>query len=162
MRKLTFIMLAVAVIGGVFTSCKKDKNEQPTEKEYTVVYKLEDHITIDQITIYLSDCFTYDFTYTGTDDNAVEVKDAKAGWETEIKVKAPFTAKIEGKIKYNEAELPKENIHFSYTLANISYSGHYTGNTRIGTFSTKEEFLAYINKHPDRLNFSTTTEIKTE
>lgn len=90
------------------------------------------------------------------------MKDARAGWETEIKVKAPFTAKIEGKIKYNEAELPEENIRFSYTLANISYSGYYTNNIRIGTFSTKEEFLAYINKHPDRLNFSTTTEIKTE
>ena len=160
MRKLTFIMLAVAVIGGIFTSCKKDKNEQPAEKEYTVAYKLEDHVTIDQITIYVSDCFTYDFTYTGADGNAVEVKDAKAGWETTIKVKAPFTAKIEGKIKYNEAELPEENIHFSYTLANISYSGHHTSNTRIGTFSTKEKFLEHINKHPEKLNFIATDTIR--
>lgn len=160
MRKLTFIMLAVAVIGGIFTSCKKDKNEQPAEKEYTVAYKLEDHVTIDQITIYVSDCFTYDFTYTGADGNAVEVKDAKAGWETTIKVKAPFTAKIEGKIKYNEAELPEENIRFSYTLANISYSGHHTSNTRIGVFSTKEKFLEHINKHPEKLNFIATDTIR--
>ena len=73
MRKLTFIMLAVAVIGGIFTSCKKDKNEQPAEKEYTVAYKLEDHVTIDQITIYVSDCFTYDFTYTGATASMMNV-----------------------------------------------------------------------------------------
>lgn len=161
MKKSAFIiMLAMTIIGGIFTSCKKDKNEQPAEKEYTVAYKLEDHVTIDQITIYVSDCFTYDFTYTGADGNAVEVKDAKAGWETTIKVKAPFTAKIEGKIKYNESELPEEKIHFSHTLANISHSGYYTNNTRIGTFGTKEEFLAYIDKHPDRLNFIATDTIR--
>lgn len=160
MRKLTFIMLAMTIIGGIFTSCKKDKNEQPTEKEYTVVYKLEDHVTIDQTTFYLSDCFTYDFTYTGADGNAVEVKDAKAGWETTIKVKAPFTAKIEGKTKYNESELPEEKIHFSHTLANISHSGNYTNNMSIGVFSTKEKFLEHINKHPEKLNFIATDTIR--
>lgn len=159
MRKLTFIMLAMAVIGGIFTSCSKEKKD-----EFTVTYKLTDHID----TIYVSECFTYDFTYTGADGNVVEVKDARTGWETEIKVKAPFTAKIEGKIKYNEAELPDEGIHlFGGEIAKISFYSYnilYSSSSCIiyMWFSTKEEFLAYINKHPDRLNFSTTTEIKTE
>lgn len=158
MKKSVFtIMLAMTIIGGIFTSCNKENDNKPTEKEYTVKYILRDH---DLQNVYVSECFTYDFTYTGADNNAVKVDGVKAGWEMEIKVKAPFIAKIEGKIKYNESELPEENIHFSHTLANILHSGYYTNNMSISVFSTKEKFLDYINKHPEKLNFSETDTIR--
>lgn len=166
MKKLAFIMLALTIMGGIFTSCKKDKeNNEPVAKEYTVVYKLESYSTVINAqmgydTIYLSPCFSYDFTYTGADGKAVEVKDAKAGWKMEIKVNAPFTAKIEGNIKYNESELPTEYIIFSNTLANILYSGYYESEMGFLHFKTKEKFLKFVNEHPEKLNFSKTAEIK--
>lgn len=155
MKKLAFIMLALTIMGGILTSCKKDKeNDEPVAKEYTVKYSLQDH----HGNTYLSECFTYDFTYTGADGNAVEVKDAKAGWSTQIKVKAPFTAKIEGQIKYVESELP-EHVVYSNTLANISYSGHISVGMSTSTDS-KERFLERVTANPEKLKFSETAEIK--
>jgi len=160
MKKLTFFMLALTIMGGIFTGCKKDKenNVEPTATEYTVEYRLLDHTSIYGQVFYLSECFSYDFTYTGADGKAVEVKDAKAGWSTQIKVKAPFTAKIEGQIKYVESELP-EHVVYSNTLANISYSGHISSGMSASTDS-KERFLERVTANPDLLKFSETAEIK--
>jgi hypothetical protein len=83
----------------------------------------------------------------------VEVNDPTLPWTKEINVNAPFEAKIEGKVTYNEAELP-DTVYYG-RVALINDDGLTTGWT-----GSKEKFLQYIAARPDRLEFSNTKTIQ--
>ena len=107
-------LLATLLIGGMmFSGCKKDDPKPtptPTPATKTVVYKM-DNTYFDQISSYtatVSPCFHYTFSYKDANGTMVEVNNPTLPWTKEISVTTPFEAKLEGKVTYNENELPEE------------------------------------------------------
>ena len=84
----------------------------------------------------------------------VEVNDATLPWTKEISVNTPFEAKIQGKITFNEAELP-EQVKLA-KIALINDMGEKNGST----FDSKEDFLEWIADRPEKLEFSNTRTIQ--
>jgi hypothetical protein len=158
-------LLATLLIGGMmFTGCKKDTTPTPTPTPSTpdtpstpttrkVVYTLDKTVYIAMISYQISPCFHYNFSYKDADGTMVEVNDPTLPWTKEITVNVPFEAKIEGKVTYNEAELP-DTVYFG-RAALINNDGLNTGFT-----GSKEVFLQYIAARPDRLEFSNSKTIQ--
>ena len=114
MKKVTFLLATLLIGSIVFTGCKKDNNASgdPTSKTFKVSYALENTTTVEGVVLTTADCFKFDVTYTGADGNPVEVKGVTLPWSiAAFDVKAPFTAKVEAKPVYNEADLPDEFVY---------------------------------------------------
>lgn len=166
MKKLAFFMLALTIMGGIFTGCKKDKenNVEPTATEYTVGYVIWGA----EETGY-SPCFKFNLAYTDANGQTVTKENVSGPWNATITVKAPFTGKIEGSIIFNENELPAEHIVFPNGVAATGYGkGANVGYSSLNihssvshvTYKTKERFLQIVAENPDLLKFSETVEIK--
>ena len=83
----------------------------------------------------------------------VDVTDATLPWTKEISVNVPFEAKIEGKVTYNEAELP-EQVEYA-RIALINGEGETAGYS-----ISKAGFIEWIASHPERLKYSKTKTIQ--
>lgn len=167
-KHITIIALALISLATVFSSCKKDNNNnnnnnnQPKQK-YNVRYELNNvqeftnPLTGEVTTYTLSPCFKASFSYTDANGQAKEITNVALPWSEEITVEAPFTAKIEGSLNYEESELPEE-VTFG-TIYGVLYkpveaqvfSGETSG--QAGT-TDKERFLQLMESHPDHLKFS--------
>jgi hypothetical protein len=162
MKKVMFLLATLLVGGMLLTGCKKDTTPTPTPSTpdtpstpttRKVVYKLDNTVYIAMISYQISPCFHYNFSYKDADGTMVEVNDPTLPWTKEITVNVPFEAKIEGKVTYNEAELP-DTVYFG-RAALINNDGLNTGFT-----GSKEVFLQYIAARPDRLEFSNSKTIQ--
>jgi len=114
MKKVTFLLATLLIGSIVFTGCKKDNNtpSDSTSKTFKVSYALENTATVEGVVITTDECFKFDVTYNGADGNPVEVKGVTLPWSiAAFDVKAPFTAKVEAKPVYNEADLPDEFVY---------------------------------------------------
>jgi hypothetical protein len=114
MKKVTFLLATLLIGSIVFTGCKKDNNASgdSTSKTFKVSYALENTATVEGVVITTDECFKFDVTYNGADGNPVEVKGVTLPWSiAAFDVKAPFTAKVEAKPVYNEADLPDEFVY---------------------------------------------------
>ena len=156
---IAVVLMALVV---VFGSCKKDPTPTPTpeEKEYTLTYKIFNEYTFtnpfsgETKTYTLSPCFKFDFTYVDANGSTVEMKNVSAPWEKQLTVKKPFTAKLEGKLVYEESELP--DTIFYGTPYKISFTGNGTilvDDDEAVKKTTKEKFMEYV-AGTDRLNLS--------
>ncbi|MBR4469033.1 MAG: hypothetical protein IKS53_06305 [Bacteroidales bacterium] len=160
MKKVMFLLATLLIGGMMFTGCKKDTPSTPptpdtpsTPTTRKVVYKLDNTVYIVMVGYQISPCFHYNFSYKDTNGTMVEVNDPTLPWTKEISVKAPFEAKIEGKVTYNEAELP-ETVYYGRP-ALINNDGITTGFT-----GSKEKFIEYITARPDKLEFSNSMTIE--
>lgn len=172
MKKVTFLLATLIIGGMMLTGCAKEEtpnnggnnggngSDTPTVTTKSVVYKVDNTFKTGDIntgvttTHTVSPCFHYSFSYKDADGKMVEVEDATLPWTKEISVKTPFEAKIEGKVTYNEAELP-EDVKFA-TIALINGQGESGGST----FYSKEDFVEWITTHPQKLEFSKTLTIQ--
>jgi hypothetical protein len=114
MKKVTFLLATLLIGSIVFTGCKKDNStpSDSTSKTFKVSYALENTATVEGVVITTDECFKFDVTYIGADGNPVEVKGVTLPWSiAAFDVKAPFTAKVEAKPVYNEADLPDEFVY---------------------------------------------------
>jgi hypothetical protein len=162
MKKVMFLLATLLVGGMLLTGCKKDTTPTPTPSTpdtpstpttRKVVYKLDKTVYIAMISYQISPCFHYNFSYKDADGTMVEVNEPTLPWTKELTVNVPFEAKIEGKVTYNEAELP-DTVYFG-RAALINNDGLNTGFT-----GSKEVFLQYIAARPDRLEFSNSKTIQ--
>lgn len=161
--KKHFSIVAIALMALVVTfgSCKKDPKPTPapTEKEYTVTYQIPDTYQFlnpetfqyETKPLNISDCFSFEFTYIDADGKTVEVKDVKAPWSKSITVKAPFTAKMEGKSVYNENELPDRVTYSTHSKITVNTSSYKEG--AHGTM-TKENFLGHVSENALKISNS--------
>ena len=168
MKKVTFLLAALIIGGMMLTGCKKDNPtnndnnntpETPTQTTKSVVYKVDNtfqtgDINTGQVTTHtVSPCFHYSFSYKDADGKMVEVTDATLPWTKEISVNVPFEAKIEGKVTYNEADLP-EQVEYA-RIALINGEGEKSGYS-----TSKADFIEWIATHPEKLNYSKTKTIQ--
>ena len=162
MKKVMFLLATLLIGGMLLTGCKKDTTPTPTPSTpdtpstpttRKVVYTLDKTVIVALSSYQISPCFHYNFSYKDADGTMVEVNDPTLPWTKEISVNAPFEAKIEGKVTYNEAELP-DTVYYG-RVALINDDGLTTG-----WAGSKEKFLQYIAARPDRLEFSNTKTIQ--
>ncbi|MBR2770797.1 MAG: hypothetical protein IKD78_02075 [Bacteroidales bacterium] len=167
MKKVTFLLATLLIGGMMLTGCKKDPQPTPsptpgptpTPTTKTVVYKVDNifktgDINTGQVTTHtVSPCFHYSFSFKDANGNMVEVNDATLPWTKEISVNVPFEAKIEGKVTYNEADLP-EQVEYA-RIALINGEGETAGYS-----TSKADFIEWIATHPDKLEFSKTKTIQ--
>lgn len=153
------IMLAFAMS---FSACNKDPqggegngnggNNQETSVKRNVRYKLDNEV-LSQV---ISPCFKANINYVGADGQMVEVKNAELPWSVDILVEAPFHAKFEGTMVYDESELPDDvsfgtpyGIFFKAPEDQV-YSGESLGHISV---ISKDKFLEFIETNPDFLQF---------
>ena len=112
-------------------------------------------------TLPISPYFHYNLKYVDATGKTVEVNNVSAPWNLPaFEVKAPFTAKIEGTIVYNESKIPETGTIIFGAVPNIHYIENGVVKDRdlndapVGQFSSKEQFLNFISTHPDRLTFT--------
>ena len=96
----------------------------------------------------LSPGLYFTFTYTDADGKEVEVKNAELPWKKSITVTSPFEAKLEGKITYNEEELPEQVI----LVKNIKIAD--LPNAEIHESSKINDFKKFVEEYPEQLEFS--------
>lgn len=169
-RHITIIALAMLSLATTFSSCKKDNNQdQPEAKKYIITYQLDNEFetinpsTFEPYVFTISPCFKANFTYLDANGQPVEMKDVELPWKTEITVTAPFTAKMEGALTYDESELPEEVTYgvrggISYkrtdgSAFNIDVNGGLSQNS-------KERFLEIMGNHPERLKIDFTRKLE--
>ncbi len=169
-RHITIIALVMLSLAMTFSGCKKDNNEeQPEAKKYIITYQLDNKFetinpsTLEPYVFTLSPCFKANFTYVDANGKSVEMKNVELPWKTEITVTAPFAAKMEGALTYNESELP-EQVTYG-VRGGISYKR--TDGSAItadinGGFSQnpKEKFLEAIGNRPERLKIDFTKNLE--
>ena len=168
MKKLTFLLATLLIGGMMFTGCKKDNPQPtpdtpstPTQATKTVTYKL-DNTYYEPVTSYtatVSPCFHYAFSYKDANGTMVEVNDPTLPWTNEISVTTPFEAKLEGKVTYNENELPEEGKVYFGALGTINVNHNTTTTPNLKEFHNKQQFLEFLSNHPDMLNFSFTLSV---
>lgn len=159
-------LLATLLIGGMmFTGCKKD-NPQPTpdtpaQTTKSVVYTM-DNVWKDELssaTLTVSPYFHYTFKYKDANGTMVEVNDPTLPWTKEISVNAPFEAKLEGTVSYDENELPEQGEIIFGTLGSIKSGDDKTIPQNASKFHARQQFLDFISTHADRLNYSFTLSV---
>ena len=162
-KHITIIALVMLSLATVFSGCKKDKDNQgqsETAKKYIVTYQLDNEdetmnpSTLEPIVFTLSPCFKANFTYVDANGQTVEMKDVVLPWKQEITVTAPFNAKMEGALTYNESELPDQVTYG--VRGGISYKRIDGGGINLdvsgGFYSdSKESFIQHIASSPKRL-----------
>ena len=160
-KHFTIIALALFTIAATFCGCKKDNDnngqqgggdDTPVESTtYVVKYVISDKATL----YTMSPCFKANFTYINEKGETVEESNITLPWETEIIVKAPFTAQIAGTLTYKEEELP-ETVYFG-CCPSIMYkltTAETFSTTGFGVIAktTKQKFIENIK--PKDLRFS--------
>ena len=166
MKKFLFILTIVLVGSLIATSCNRENSENGGSgtggnKKITVQYQMKDSFTQNGQSLSISPCFHYNLKYVDATGKTVEVNNVSAPWTLPaFEVKAPFTAKIEGTIVYNESELPETGAIVIGAVPNIHYTengvvkDHGLNNAPVGQFGSKEQFLSFIATHPERLTFT--------
>jgi hypothetical protein len=163
MKKVTFLLATLLIGGMMLTGCKKDPQPTPTPTPTpttkTVEYKMDNTYTQESTTFIISPCFHYKFSYKDANGTMVEVNDPTLPWSKEITVTAPFEAKLEGIVTYNEADLPEDRINFE-PLVYIKGGGtQVPQNHYVRSFPTKQKFLEYMSQHPELMSYSYTLSI---
>lgn len=165
MKKRLLILMTVCL--GILTivSCNKNNENEgdngSNDKKISIQYQMKEGITQNGDFLSLSPCFHYNIQYVDAAGKTVEVNNVTvpsdlAGFE----VKAPFTAKIEGTIVYNEADLPDTGpivfgaVPAIRTIENGTVKEYTLNNSPLSRFPSKEQFLDYIATHQDRLTFT--------
>jgi len=166
MKKLLFILAMVCVGGMIAVSCNRENGEEggggtSGNKKIAIQYQMKDSFMQSGQSYQLNPCFHYNLKYVDATGKTVEVKNVSAPWTLPVfDVKAPFTAKIEGTIVYNEADIPETGVIYFGAVPNIHTSENGVSkdygpdNTPTGQFSSKEQFLSFIATHPERLTFT--------
>ena len=163
--KKSFLFIALfATIVMIFTCCKKkddsaanstpEPTHGPTTK--TLYYTVSNYDMTSGHTG--SDCFHFTFTYTEEDGSSVTVEDAELPWTKSITVTAPFEAKLEGQISYNEEDMP-ETVCFckAYNITDVQNNQFINSSHLDGP---KEGMINLFNAHPDRLHFNKTYKVE--
>ncbi len=164
MKKVTFFLATLLIGGMMLTGCKKDPQptpDTPAQTTKTVVYTM-DNVWKDGLssaTLTVSPYFHYTFKYKDANGTMVEVNDPTLPWTKEISVNAPFEAKLEGTVTYNENELPEEGLIVFGTLGSIKSGADKTIPQNAGQFHARQQFLDFISTHADRLNYSFTLSV---
>ena len=173
MKKVTFLLAALLVGGMMLTGCKKDdqnnngnNGETPaTEVVYSVKYELLETAQVSTGSTFsvLPGC-TFDVSYVNAEGNTVEVKNVTAPWSVTVdNIKKPFTAKLEGTVSYDEAQLPETDIYFvkfpQITITPSVGQAVVSNEFFYDYFRTKQKFLDAIQQGSRILNFSTSKEL---
>lgn len=173
MKKVTFLLAALLVGGMMLTGCKKDdqnnngnNGETPaTEVVYSVKYELLEtaQVSTGSTLSVLPGC-TFDVSYVNAEGNTVEVKNVTAPWSVTVdNIKKPFTAKLEGTVSYDEAQLPETDINFvkfpQITVTPSVGQAVVSNDFFCDYFRTKQKFLDAIQQGSRILNFSTSKEL---
>ena len=172
MKKVTFLLAALLVGGMMLTGCKKDgqnnngnNGETPaTEVVYSVKYELLETAQVQTGTFSVLPGCTFDVSYVNAEGNTVEVKNVTAPWSVTVdNIKKPFTAKLEGIVSYDEAQLPETNINFvkfpQITVTPSVGQAVVSNDFFYDYFRTKQKFLDAIQQGSRILNFSTSKEL---
>lgn len=173
MKKVTFLLAALLFGGMMLTGCKKDdqnnngnNGETPaTEVVYSVKYELLETAQVSTGSTFsvLPGC-TFDVSYVNAEGNTVEVKNVTAPWSVTVdNIKKPFTAKLEGTVNYDEAQLPEADINFvkfpQITVTPSVGQAVVSNDFFFDYFRTKQKFLDAIQQGSRILNFSTSKEL---
>lgn len=173
MKKVTFLLAALLVGGMMLTGCKKDdqnnngnNGEAPaTEVVYSVKYELLETAQVSTGSTFsvLPGC-TFDVSYVNAEGNTVEVKNVTAPWSVTVdNIKKPFTAKLEGTVSYDDAQLPETDINFvkfpQITITPSVGQAVVSNEFFYDYFRTKQKFLDAIQQGSRILNFSTSKEL---
>ena len=172
MKKVTFLLATLIVGGMMLTGCKKDdqnnngnNGETPaTEVVYSVKYELLETAQVQTGTFSVLPGCTFDVSYVNAECNTVEVKNVTAPWSVTIdNIKKPFTAKLEGTVNYDEAQLPETDINFvkfpQITITPSVGQPEVSNDFFYSKYSTKQKFLDAIQQGSRILNFSTSKEL---
>ena len=175
MKKVTFLLAALLVGGMMLTGCKKDdqnnngnngnNGETPaTEVVYSVKYELLETAQVQTGTFSVLPGCTFDVSYVNAEGNTVEVKNVTAPWSVTVdNIKKPFTAKLEGTVNYDEAQLPETDINFvkfpQITITPSVGQPEVSNDFFCSYFSTKQKFLDAIQQNSRILNFLTSKEL---
>ena len=161
--KKSFLFIALfAAFAMITASCSKSKDSAanstpdptptPGPTTTTLYYKVSNYNAMNGHTA--SDCFHFNISYTEADGSTTTVENAALPWVKSITVTAPFAAKLEGQIYYNEEEMP-DTVCFckAWDITDIqdnpfTHSSHLDG--------PKEGMINLFAAHPDRLTFSKT------
>ena len=158
--------MAVCLGSLIAMSCNRENGDDnggssTSDKKITIQYQMKDHFTQNGQQLQISPYFHYNLKYVDATGKTVEVNNVSAPWTLPaFDVKAPFTAKIEGTIVYNESELPETGTIIIGAVPNIHYTENGVVKDRelndapVGQFSSKAQFLNFISTHPDRLTFT--------
>ena len=173
MKKVTFLLATLLVGGMMLTGCKKDdqnnngnNGETPaTEVVYSVKYELLETAQVSTGSTFsvLPGC-TFDVSYVNAEGNTVEVKNVTAPWSVTVdNIKKPFTAKLEGTVSYDEAQLPETDINFvkfpQITITPSVGQPEVSNDFFCSYFRTKQKFLDAIQQNSRILNFLTSKEL---
>ena len=145
------LLAFAAVFAMSFTGCKKDKKETNTTPSgpstatfyYNVSNYDEPHTA--------SDCFHFSFSYKDANGNMVEVNNATLPWTKAITANLPFTAKLEGIITYDEAEMPDDVWFVKCYQVSIDPNMYLETSVRHGS---KEAMIQGLHDNPELLTFS--------
>ena len=164
-RLLLLLFSSLLVVSMMIVGCKKssstDDPVQPTPQptppvEETAVIKYHVHTVIHTTAedMILSPCFRANVSYKNADGEMVNVENVSLPWTSEeITVTKPFEALIEGKMLFNEEELPDTvvygrlpSLYIDDQLMGLSFASM--------NMWGKENFLRMVTEHPDRLDFN--------
>jgi ABC-type transport system substrate-binding protein len=163
MKKVTFLLATLLIGGMMLTGCQKDPQPTPTPDTptptptpttKTVVYKMDNVYYEETSSTPLSPGFHFVFKYKDADGTMVEVNDPTLPWTKEISVTTPFEAKLEGKMTFNENELPEEGKVCVGALCTIKTNNNTTPIPHCRLFRDKQQFLDFLSTHPDMLDFT--------
>lgn len=158
-RSINILAIALVILGMAFVGCKKPNDNPQEEETYTLTYKINNEVQFTnpltgEVSIdVLSPCFHFDITYIGADGNPIEEHNVSAPWEKTLSIHRPFHAKLEGRIIYNEDELPEEVTFGKPYYLSITGNGvvKYDDNNQLSVMS-KSSFLEHI-AGTERLSF---------
>ena len=156
MKKVTFLLATLLIGGMMLTGCKKNNDPtpdpEPTPTTIKVVYRVDNT----NGNLVMSDCFRLNVTYTNANGQEVTENGLELPWSKSVEVTAPFHAKMQGELVYNEEELP-EHVVYGKRYGIGAYSNGSLSIEMVGSMgsASKENFINTVNEHPDRLQFTT-------
>ena len=161
--KKSFLFIALfAAFAMITASCSKSKDSAanstpdptptPGPTTTTLYYKVSNYNAMNGHTA--SDCFHFNISYTEADGSTTTVENAALPWVKSITVTAPFEAKLEGQIYYNEEEMP-DTVCFckAWDITDVQ-DNPFTNSYHLD--GLKDNMINLFAAHPDRLTFSKT------